>query len=450
MAYVQKQDEEEDGMQSSSSAIQGREAPTAGTGQPSAGMGGQVPGQNSGDYTRSKFVSARKLIDKNIGSGQADLTQPYRQKIAQESEGIKSSFGQYQKGLGEQEQAAKGIAQSAGQSTQDDSQFSKVLSFLKSPADVQSFAVPRETQDFSGLQALGTQSGLRSAMKDTAKQQGVAKYGRGMSALDAATFAADPTARQKISESNVALADLRKQREEIAKQSEAAREETTKRVAESQQAARQGLQGRAADVRSAAAQRAAQADFSGEARKLRDQAVRENQLVKDMMEAAKAEKDPETRKSMQSQLDTLLKTDLPRLYGAGGMGASELFNEGEASEFNRIMEALGAQDRVQAQTARDVQQGGLQKGGEKQLEDIYNRFMRTPEAVAKKQAEKSAASQRKSDEQVKQKRRDETAQQQAAKQRDMSGKDAFAKMAGVSPNDPRIKRRSNGEYYLGK
>lgn len=245
--------------------IQGSEAPTAGAVQPSAATGAN-PG--SGDYTRSKFVSAKKYIDKNVGAGQTDLTKPYLEKMAKESEGNRQALGQYQNTLQEQQKGAQSIAGMAGAAGQDEGAFSKVMGFLNQKPEVAQFSAPREQTDFSGLTSLGTQAGVRSALKDQAKQSGISRYGRGMAALDAATFAADPNARQKLTEANTAYSQFKKEQGEIADQASKAAQQARGNIMGAQEATKKNLSSRAASLEQAGIEAAKNFDWAGAANKI--------------------------------------------------------------------------------------------------------------------------------------------------------------------------------------
>jgi len=353
--------EEEDDVEAKrGQGLQGMEAPTAGTAPPSAGgqatgagqMGTQ-PGKT--DFTRSNFVSARKLIDKNAGAGQTDLTQPWRAKIAQDSEASQSALSNYQSGLQGQVDAAKGDASAAQDAGTNQASFGRVMSFLKKPGEIGSFSGPQE-QDYSGLQSLGTAAGVRSALKGQSRGAGGAgRYGRGMAALDAATFSADPNARQKINETQQQYGQLKAKQDEVSKQSTAAADEAKKAIQEQQSRATQTIRDRASGIEGEGAQAAQSYDWNKAAERSRNDQIKNSKEIANIRDVIKKEKDPEVRRALEQKFDDMEGRGFSDYNKKGSQAAGSLFNANQVGEYSKLMDLLGSQDKsIRADDPRNI------------------------------------------------------------------------------------------------
>lgn len=371
VTYSQNNDDEDE-LPGSSNRVMGQEAPMVGEASAASSPNSNMP---NSDFTKSNFVSAKKIIDKNKGSQQADLTQPYRDRLSEDSQKIGQDINAYKAGLSGEMSNADQIASALPGAISSGNDFDKIRSFLAGTYNPATFNAGSE-QDYTGLQSLGTQSGVRTALKDQAKKAGVSKYGQGMSALDAAVFQSDPNSREKIYEANKQLSDVRGQREAAKKEAEASAAATKASIDARRAESNKFVNDKASELKSQASKAAASAS---EKRKS-DMLNSAEQYFQDQMTKLLGGRDQEYQNILNSQMNYFN----PNKYVSYDVAPTELYNAEQADEYNKIMDLLGNSQRV---SASDTSSNAARFNREALKRDMDERVAK---AVSKYQTKKDA------------------------------------------------------------
>ena len=403
------EDEEEGGSGAANPVVQGSQAGIAGQQAPGSGQASASPGT---DFTKSNFVSAKKLINANRGSQQADLTQPLRQQIDTAGQNLQKGFADYQAGETSAQQQAREYAAASGNVNKDEESFGKIKTLLSGGIKGGQYQQGADGFDAAAVNAIGTQAGAKDALTQQARKAGVANYGQGKAALDAAVFNSDPNARKKIQDLQEAQVGYGQQKADIQNQATGLANQTAQSIAEAQAQAKGQLSTQAQAIQDAATARAQ--DLGKLTSEQKIEILRNDPSLKKVLDQLTAQyggnkvsntikqRSPgqyalTQRGEFESAIDKVINS-LGDRYVKQGTVDGPAYNEEEVGQFNKIQELLGGTPNAAVAQApkASVDVAGLSK----KLDEAGSNVVKTREAkearIAKDkatmaEAERSAA-----------------------------------------------------------
>lgn len=322
------------------SAGDAQAAPLTGQGSFSAGA---PAGGGAKDFTKSNFVSGKRILEKNRNVAQPDLTEGFRQDAAGQRKAMETGFQGFQKDLTARDRAydldardfERGLAG-------DERSFQRIQNLLAGPQGAAKTFNGQSNLNIQDVNALRTGAGVQSALQDKMQRSGNYGYTQGQSALDSLLFGRSQSGRDQVlsaaNEKGAIDNEFAKKREDSAKAAKA----VDQKIAERQKNTRGSLLENQAALSKAAQEKA---DFQ--------KLVLENNGWERGIEARRFI--PEASRIgdeiAASITDPALREEFLKKFNADGGGyvdfvkmgdvSGPMYSADEAARFNRIMGLLG-------------------------------------------------------------------------------------------------------------
>lgn len=397
MAYLSYNPEDEDenkGKEQSGTVIAGQDAGSA-AGNPAAGG---VPGAAGADKTKSNFVSAKKIIDANKGSTQADLTNPYTQQISQNQTALQGNLADYQKANAGIKQGVDDASIKYGSTaSQGGDAFSNIMNLFSATPQAQTYGAPRSTVDETGLSSLNSQAGIRAELGNQAKKAGVANYGRGMGALDAAVFNSDPNSRAKVTSAQEQLNQFKQSQADAQKQADESAAQTNSGIAERKKNLQDMIASQAGAIQYAGNR--AKNTFNSQPQQTRGTAVesevkaaQSDPAVLDLFNQANRIEDPSVKESVLQELKNRMNNKSGRAgttlanFLNPNAATENIYNNDQANEYSNIMKLLGQTDQGNVKANADKYAKQSATLDTKGLNDWYNNMVKDTQTSHDKDA----------------------------------------------------------------
>jgi hypothetical protein len=345
MAYVSspsQRDEDDE----RNRALQGQEAGAVDGGQ---SVGGGIAGAPQ-SFTKTPFVSGQKIIEKNRQNpGSFDVTKNYQQDLNESKVNLNRRQTEYAADLNREASNFQADASDANKAAEGDSNsFARIRAALNPQLQKPKFDPGQTKYNVSDVNALNTSAGLQNAISKEAVAGGAQNYSRGMGALDTAIYQQSPQYRQAISKVSQGYQDFGRQADATKAQADSLFDQTRYKLENNATELKNRLAARGEDMQRRAEQSKlreasenqarTQAIFDEYANKLKGDKDKYNAFFSGVRGASKEHAalfDPINQLGNQ-------------LRGVSGNG----YSADEAAQYNRIMELLGANQRVASEAGQ--------------------------------------------------------------------------------------------------